>query len=71
MLITLIAVLCQIASSSCVEEIITDQVSLMACQIQGQIGIAEWMRTSPTYRSGWRLERYKCAMGHYERARAS
>jgi hypothetical protein len=71
MFITLVAVLCQIASSSCVEEIITDQASLMACQIQGQIGIADWMSKSSTYRTGWRLERYKCAMGHYERARAS
>jgi hypothetical protein len=71
MLTTLVAILCQVASNACVEEIITDQASLQSCQIQGQIGIAEWMSRSPAYRTGWNLERYKCVVGPYTKARAS
>ena len=70
MVTTLVAVLCSLNTTACVEEIVTDQASLQSCAIQGQIGIADWMSRSPKYHTGWALERYKCVLGKYTKAQA-
>ena len=36
---------------------------MTACQVNGQIGIAEWLTKGP-YRE-WRLQSYKCVAGTY------
>ena len=65
MLVTLVAVLCN--SQLCIEKIVTtsDQsgITMTACQINGQIGIAEWLSKGP-YQE-WRLQGYKCVAGTY------
>ncbi len=65
MLVTLVAVLCN--SQLCIEKVVTtsDQsgITMTACQVNAQIGIAEWMTTGP-YRE-WRLQGYKCVAGAY------
>ena len=65
MLVTLVAVLCN--SQLCIEKVVTtsDQsgITMTACQVNAQIGIAEWLTKGP-YRE-WRLERYKCVAGAY------
>jgi hypothetical protein len=74
MFTTIVAVLCHLsgpATGACVEEIVSDSdmdpaLTFQACMISGQAGIAKWMSEHPLYRSGWRLDRYKCAPGHYE-----
>lgn len=74
MFVTVVAVLCHLggpAAGACVEEIVTDSgmdeaVTFQACMIHGQLGVAKWMSEHPLYRAGWRLDRYKCAPGHYE-----
>lgn len=71
MFVSVVAVLCSLSSPACVEEIVTDSamdesVSFQSCQIMGQIGVSDWMNKHPIYRSNWRLDRWKCAPGHYE-----
>mgnify|MGYP007112088601 FL=1 len=65
MLVTLVAVLCN--SQPCIDKIVTtsDQsgITMTACQVNGQIGIAEWLTKGP-YRE-WRLQGYKCVAGTY------
>ncbi|MDO8943967.1 MAG: hypothetical protein Q7U75_12340 [Desulfobacterales bacterium] len=65
MLVTLIAVLCN--SQLCLEKVVTtsDQsgITMTACQVNAQIGIAEWLASGP-YRA-WRLQGYRCVMGKY------
>jgi hypothetical protein len=70
MFVTIVAVLCRLAGPGCVEEIVTDSsldenVTMQTC-VLGQAGVADWMSKHPLYRQGWRLDRYKCAPGHYE-----
>jgi len=72
--VTVIAVLCHLsgpAAGACVEEIVTDSnldpnATFHQCMTIGQLGVAKWMADHPIYRTGWRLDRYKCAPGHYE-----
>jgi hypothetical protein len=74
MFVTVVAVLCRLsgaAAGACVEEIVTDsamddQVTFQTCMVHGQIGVADWMGKHPLYRQGWRVDRIKCAPGHYE-----
>lgn len=73
MFVTVVAVLCRLSfpTDDCVEEIVTDsnldpRVTYFDCMIHGQIGAADWMSKHPVYRSNWRLDRLKCAPGHYE-----
>jgi hypothetical protein len=73
MFVTLVAVLCHGLAgtpNACVEEIITDSsksdITFQSCLIEGQIGVTKWMSEHPIYRSDWTLQRYKCAIGHYE-----
>jgi hypothetical protein len=65
MLITLVAIICN--GPLCVERAVTNSdlsgITMMACQMHGQIGIAQWMSNSP-YRD-WKLQRYRCIYGQY------
>ncbi|TWA89559.1 hypothetical protein [Bradyrhizobium stylosanthis] len=73
MFVTVVAVLCRLSfpTDACVEEIVTDShldstVTFQSCMIHGQLGVADWMQHHPIYRANWRLDRLKCAPGHYE-----
>ena len=65
MLITLVAILCN--GQVCLERIVTTSeqsgITMSACQIDGQIGIADWLAKGP-YRE-WKVEIYKCVLGKY------
>jgi hypothetical protein len=65
MLVTLVAVLCN--SQLCLEKVVTtsDQsgITMTACAVNAQIGIADWLAKGP-YRE-WHLQRYKCVLGKY------
>jgi len=65
MLITLVAILCN--GQLCLEKVVTntDQsgITMTACQVNAQIGIAAWLANGP-YRQ-WRLQGYRCVMGNY------
>ena len=65
MLVTLVAVLCN--SQLCLEKVVTtsDQsgITMSACAVNAQIGIADWLAKGP-YRE-WHLQRYKCVLGKY------
>ena len=65
MLVTLIAVLCN--GQLCMEKVVTTSeqsgITMTACQVNAQIGIAEWLTNGP-YRQ-WRLKSYKCVAGTY------
>jgi hypothetical protein len=65
MLITLVAVLCN--GQLCMEKVVTTSeqsgITMAACQVHGQIGIADWLAKGPYHE--WTLQRYKCVMGKY------
>ncbi len=65
MLVTLVAVLCN--GQLCLEKVVTNSdlsgITMTACTIHGEIGIADWLAKGP-YRE-WRLQSYKCVMGKY------
>jgi hypothetical protein len=65
MLVTLVAVLCN--GQLCMEKVVTTSelsgITMTACQVNGQIGIAEWLTNGP-YRE-WSLKSYKCIAGTY------
>lgn len=65
MLVTLVAVLCN--SQLCMEKVVTtsDQsgISMSACTVNAQIGIADWLAKGPYH--AWTLKGYKCVMGKY------
>ena len=65
MLVTLVAILCN--SQLCLEQVVTNSdqsgITMTACQVNAQIGIAEWLAGGP-YRA-WRLQGYKCVIGKY------
>jgi len=65
MLITLVAILCN--GQLCLEKIVTTSeqsgITMSACQLNAQIGIAEWLAHSPLRE--WRLQSYKCVLGKY------
>ena len=65
MLITLVAVLCN--GQLCLEKVVTNSyqsgITMAACTVQGQIGIADWLAHGPYHE--WKLQRYKCVMGKY------
>ena len=71
MLVTLVAILCN--GQLCLEKVVTDSemsgITMMACQVNGQIGIADWLAHGPY--AGWRLDRYKCVAGRYEPKRGA
>jgi hypothetical protein len=65
MLVTLVAILCN--SQLCLEKVVTNSdqsgITMMACQVSGQIGIAQWLANGPYHE--WRLQSYKCVAGKY------
>jgi hypothetical protein len=65
MLVTLVAILCN--SQLCLEKVVTNSeqsgVTMAACEVNAQIGIADWLANGP-YRQ-WKLEGYKCVLGKY------
>src|SRR6476469_4228065 len=65
MLVTLVAILCN--GQLCLEKIVTTSeqsgISMTACQVNAQIGIADWLAKGP-YRE-WSLKGYKCVAGKY------
>ena len=65
MLVTLVAVLCN--GQLCLEKVVTNSdlsgITMVACTVQGQIGIADWLANGPYH--AWKLQRYKCVMGKY------
>jgi hypothetical protein len=65
MLVTLVAVLCN--AQLCMEKVVTTSeqsgITMTACQVNGQIGIADWLANGPYHE--WKLQRYKCVMGKY------
>jgi hypothetical protein len=65
MLVTLIAVLCN--SQLCLEKVVTTSeqsgITMGACAVNAQIGIADWLAKGPYH--AWRLQSYKCVLGKY------
>jgi hypothetical protein len=70
MFITIVAVVCRLASpGACSEQIVTNSdldpdLSLQSCMI-GEAAIVKWMKDNPRFAIGYRLERWKCVPGHY------
>jgi hypothetical protein len=65
MLVTLVAVLCN--GQLCLEKVVTNSeqsgITMTACSVNGQIGIADWLAKGPYHE--WKLQGYKCVMGTY------
>ncbi len=65
MLVTLVAVLCN--SQLCLEKVVTTSeqsgITMTACQVNAQIGIADWLAKGAYH--AWRLQSYKCIAGIY------
>ena len=65
MLITLVAVLCN--GQLCLEKVVTNSemsgITISACAVNAQIGIADWLAKGPYHE--WKLQSYKCVMGKY------
>ena len=65
MLVTLVAVLCN--GQLCLEKVVTNSdqsgITMTACMVNAQIGIAEWLAKGPYHQ--WKLQRYKCVAGKY------
>ena len=65
MLITLVAILCN--GQLCLEKVVTTSeqsgITMSACQVEGQIGIADWLAKGPYHE--WKVQGYKCVLGKY------
>jgi hypothetical protein len=65
MLLTLVAILCN--GQLCLEKVVTTSeqsgITMTACQVSAQIGIAEWLANGPYH--DWKLQGYKCVLGQY------
>jgi hypothetical protein len=65
MLVTLVAILCN--AQLCMEKVVTTSdlsgITMGACAVNAQIGIADWLAKGPYH--DWRLRSYKCIMGKY------
>lgn len=72
MFITIAVTLCSLAGAApCVDEIVTDSsmddtLTLQSCML-GQPMIAKWMSEHPVYRTGYRVERWRCVPGKYQK----
>ncbi|WP_369721851.1 hypothetical protein AB8Z38_33610 [Bradyrhizobium sp. LLZ17] len=72
MFVTVVAVLCHLSSTACIEEIVTSSaldsaVTFQSCAIGGQAGLAKWKEDHPVYRSeSWHIQHYKCVPGDYK-----
>lgn len=65
MLVTLVAILCN--SQLCLEKVVTSSelsdITMTACQVHAQIGIADWLAKGPYH--AWKLKGFKCVAGRY------
>jgi hypothetical protein len=65
MLVTLVAILCN--GQLCLEKVVTTSeqsgITMTACQVNAQIGLADWLANGPYHE--WKLQSYKCVMGKY------
>jgi hypothetical protein len=65
MLVTLVAILCN--AQLCMEKVVTNSdqsgITMGACAVSAQIGIADWLAKGPYHE--WTLQRYKCVVGQY------
>jgi hypothetical protein len=65
MLVTLIVILCN--GQLCLEKVVTTSeqsgITMSACAVNAQIGIADWLAKGPYH--AWTLQRYKCVLGKY------
>jgi uncharacterized membrane protein YoaK (UPF0700 family) len=65
MLVTLVAIVCN--AQVCLEKVVTNSelsdITMTACQVNAQIGIADWLAKGPYH--DWRLQSYKCVAGKY------
>ena len=65
MLVTLVAILCN--GQLCLEKVVTTSeqsgITMTACQVSAQMGIAEWLANGPYHQ--WRLQSYKGVVGKY------
>jgi len=65
MLVTLVAILCN--GQLCLEKVVTTSeqsgITMTACAVNAQIGIADWLANGPYHE--WKLQSYKCVMGKY------
>lgn len=65
MLVTLVAILCN--GQLCLEKVVTTSeqsgITMTACAVHAQIGIADWLAKGPYH--DWTLQRYKCVLGKY------
>ncbi len=72
MFVTIVAVLCHLASTDCTEEFVTSSaldsgLTFQSCLLGGQAGLAKWKEEHPIYRSeAWHIQRYKCVPGDYK-----
>ena len=72
MFITMIAVLCRLTSTDCVETVVTSSaldsgLTFQSCLLNGQAGLAKWKEEHPIYHSeDWHIQRYKCVPGDYK-----
>jgi hypothetical protein len=66
MLVTLVAILCN-SSQLCLEKVVTTSeqsgITMTACAVNAQIGIADWLAKGPYH--DWKLQGYKCVAGTY------
>jgi hypothetical protein len=60
-IITIVAIVCQITGPVCVEKIVAQSDSMATCML-GQAAMAQWMATQP---AGWRLSKWRCVPGKY------
>ena len=62
MLVTLVAILCN--GQLCLEKVVTTSeqsgITMSACAVHAQIGIAEPLAKGPYHE--WKLQRYKCVL---------
>jgi hypothetical protein len=69
MLVTLVAILCN--GQLCLEKVVTNSeqsgITMTACQIDGQTGIAGWLANGPYHE--WKLEGYRCVLGKHAQTR--
>jgi hypothetical protein len=65
MLVTLVAILCN--GQLCMEKVVTSSeqsgITMSACQVDGQLGIADRLAKGP-YQE-WKVQGYKCVLGKY------
>lgn len=68
MFVTVIATLCSLATREiCLDEIVSEQASMMSCAMHQQLGVANWISAHPLYSHGWRVAAVHCVVGGQKR----